>query len=49
MEVVRKWVWVWVRDYTRYPVGWGWVKSLIPVGFGYGNEDEFFFTEMSMR
>jgi len=23
-------------------VGWGWEKSLIPVGFGYGDGDEFF-------
>jgi len=22
--------------------GWGWDKSLIPVGFGYGDGDEFF-------
>jgi len=24
------------RDYTRYSVGMGWDKSLIPVGFGDG-------------
>ena len=42
IEVVRTRVRVWVRDYTRYPVGMGWEKSLIPVGFGYGNGDEFF-------
>jgi len=23
-------------------MGWGWDKSLIPIGFGYGDEDEFF-------
>jgi len=23
IEVVKKRIWVWVRDYTRYPVGFG--------------------------
>ena len=39
IEVVRTRVRVWVRDYTRYPVGMGMDKSLIPVGFRYGDGD----------
>jgi len=32
----------------RYPMWWGWDKTLISVGFGYGDVNEFFFMKMSI-